>query len=70
VDNELTERLRELLGLNEDREEFVRRLDRLERRLERLNITPKELDMLEEARQRLEGADATIDAITPTPPTE
>lgn len=47
-------------------EPIIARLDRIERRVERMNITPAELDLLEKTRATLEGADATIDAIAST----
>jgi len=65
-DQELGEQIGRFLGLDELGERIISRLDRIERRLDRLNITPAELDQLEQVRAQLVATDATIDAIEPT----
>jgi hypothetical protein len=59
----LGEELGRFLGLDELGERIISRLDRIERRLDSLNITPAELDMLEKARASLTTSDETIDSI-------
>jgi len=63
LNDHLGEELGRFLGLDELGERIISRLDRIERRLDRLNITPAELDALEKARASLVGTDATLDAI-------
>jgi hypothetical protein len=65
-DKQLGEQIGRFLGLDELAERIISRLDRIERRLDRLNITPAELDQLEQVRAQLVATDATIDAIEPT----
>jgi hypothetical protein len=62
---ELGEELARFLGLDELGNRIITRLDRIERRLDRLNITPAELDALEVARASLKATDTTLDAIEP-----
>lgn len=64
-DMDLGEAIGRFLGLDELGERIISRLDRIERRLDRLNITPAELDALEKARASLGQADTTLDAIEP-----
>lgn len=64
-DRELGEELGRFLGLDELAERIISRLDRIERRLDRLNVTPAELDALEEVRASLGRTDKTLDAIEP-----
>jgi hypothetical protein len=63
--DELGSQLGRFLGLDELAERLISRLDRIERRLDSLNITPAELDALERVRADLVATDATIDAIQP-----
>lgn len=65
TDKDLGEQLGRFIGLDELAERIISRLDRIERRLDRLNITPAELDALEKARASLVGTDSTLDAIEP-----
>ena len=67
-DKDLGEQIGDFLGIGELGERIISRLDRIERRLDRLNITPAELDMLERVRAQLVQADATLDAIEPGTP--
>lgn len=69
-DRELGEEVGRWLGLDEFAERVISRLDRIERRLDRLNITPAELDALEKARASLGRTDVTLDAIEPEGETE
>lgn len=62
---DLGEQLGRFIGLDELGERIISRLDRIERRLDRLNITPAELDELEKARASLVKTDITLDAIEP-----
>lgn len=64
-DKDFGEELGRFLGLDELAERIISRLDRIERRLDRLNITPAELDTLEEVRASLGRTDQTLDAIEP-----
>jgi hypothetical protein len=64
-DKDLGEELGRFIGIDELSERIISRLDRIERRLDRLNITPAELDMLEEARASLKSTDTTLDKIEP-----
>jgi hypothetical protein len=64
-DELLGEQLGRFIGLDELGERIISRLDRIERRLDRLNITPAELDTLEEVRASLTRTDQVIDAIEP-----
>ena len=61
--DDLGEQLGRFIGLDELGERIISRLDRIERRLDRLNITPAELDALEEVRASLTRTDQVIDAI-------
>jgi hypothetical protein len=63
--DDLGEQLGRFIGLDELGERIISRLDRIERRLDRLNITPAELDALEEVRASLTRTDQMIDAIEP-----
>jgi hypothetical protein len=65
TDDRLGEQIGRFLGLDELGERIISRLDRIERRLDRLNITPAELDTLEEVRASLTRTDQVIDAIEP-----
>lgn len=65
TDRDLGEQLGRFIGLDELGERILSRLDRIERRLDRLNITPAELDALERARATLAGTDTVLDAIEP-----
>lgn len=64
-DKDLGEQLGRFIGLDELAERIISRLDRIERRLDRLNITPDELDALEEVRASLGHTDIVLDAIEP-----
>ena len=64
-EKDLGERIGAFIGLDELGDRIIRRLDRIERLLERMNITPAELDDLEKARAVLEGTNITLDAIEP-----
>lgn len=65
MSDNLGEELGRFLGLDVFAERIIRRLDRIERRLDQLNITPAELEALEEARASLRATDQTLDAIEP-----
>jgi len=62
---DLGEDLGRFIGLDDLAERVISRLDRIERRLDRLNITPAELDELEQARAMLVATDPVLDAIEP-----
>jgi hypothetical protein len=62
---DLGKRLGRFIGLDELGERITSRLDRIELRLDRLNITPAELDELEQARALLASTDHVLDTIEP-----
>jgi hypothetical protein len=64
-DRDLGEQIGRFLGLDEWGERILSRLDRIERRLDMLNVTPAELEALEEVRASLVATDKTLDAIEP-----
>ena len=64
-DKDFGEQIGRFIGLDELGDRIISRLDRIERRLDRLNITPAELDALEEVRASLVRTDKTLDAIEP-----
>lgn len=64
-ERDLGEEISRFLGLDEWGDRIISRLDRIERRLDMLNVTPSELEALEEVRASLKATDATLDAIEP-----
>ncbi len=65
-EDDFGERFGHFIGLDELGSRLFERLDRIERRLDRLNITPADLAVLEEVRASLGTTDQTLDAIEPT----
>jgi len=63
--DDLGEQIGRFLGLDDLAERIISRLDRIERRLDLLNVTPADLDTLEKVRDSLRGTDQVLDAIEP-----